>query len=199
MDEIWTTAYKAVQFLASEDLKTTQKTLSIWKKEGRITVNDLGHINLDEIRKILIDKKNNIPVPKPNTNQNKNTQKKKPPVQPKKETIDNKNFALMKVKGDAMRARINAKKAQVDYELSRGSLVEREILTTYINATLSAHNDRILNMPRKLANRCIALVRSNKNDAKARIKLEQIFNQEISGILESEKKEIKKFMRRKSS
>ncbi|MCK5602842.1 hypothetical protein KAR91_13255 [Candidatus Pacearchaeota archaeon] len=199
MEEIWTTAYKAVQFLDSEGFKTTQKTLSIWKKEGRIKVNAFGCISLDEIRKILIDKKNNLPIPKPNINQNKKTVINKAPAQPKKETADNKNFALIKLKGDAMRARINAKKAQVDYEVSRGNLLERELLTNYINASISVHNDRILNMPRKLANRCIALVRSNKNDAKARIKLEQIFNQEISGILESEKKEIKKFMKRKTS
>jgi len=276
MLEIFCSAYQAVMILESENLKITQKSISLWKKTGKIIADDFGHVSVDAIRKILIEKKIKIETPKlkvetiskpkqkkikkPPVKKNvvkkpiekkPSVKKEKPIIKPvekvlKKEPIEKKetspepevklkekviknkkpvvkqtvikqkkieknipvekpvekkdhrqSLLLIKLKGDAAKSRINAKKAQVDYEVSRGNLLDREILTNYINASISAHNDRILNMPRKLANLCIALVRSNDNDVKARIKLEKIFNVEISGILESEKKEIKKFLRKK--
>jgi hypothetical protein len=213
------TAYKAVQLLNSDGLSITQKTLSMWKRLEKVKVDEDGKVNFEEVRAFLIESKKHPEktrvrkktVKKTDDDKKKQTTKKKNKTESKddktlfdksdknkdleKEEI--KELHKRKLSGDAWKSYYASQKAEIDLKVARGELIDKSVIEDYVNATFSAHNKRLVNVPEKIVDICIAIVRSKEDDSDARVTLIKKWNKELSNILESEKKEVKRYLRRK--
>lgn len=213
------TAYKAVQLLKSEGLSITQKTLSMWKRLEKVNVDEDGKVDFEEVRKYLIknkgktkkrrvrkkvvkktdDDKNHLITKKKNKTESKEdkTLFDKKPKNKDLEKEEIKELHKRKLSGDAWKSYYASQKAEIDLRVARGELIDRSVIDDYVNATFSAHNKRLVNVPEKIVDICIAIVRSKEDDNDARVMLIKKWKSELSGILDSEKKEVKRYLRRK--
>ena len=57
MPKTWLSAYQSVQTLQGAGYKITQKTISLWKKNKKIKVDEKGLVCIEELQKMLKNKK----------------------------------------------------------------------------------------------------------------------------------------------
>jgi hypothetical protein len=199
----WLTAYKIVNLLKAEGIKTTQKTLSLWKSTNRIPVNKVGKvglISLEDVKKELLNVANKKAAKK---NKPSKKTKSNPSVNNKLSPLDKKKikqlqeFEYKKHKGQAEKAVMDAKKARLEYRKNRLDLLDRKLFDEFMINVASSHNERTLNLPEKLIDVIISTVRADKDDSVVRSKLLVKLKEETSNILEDENKNLEEFYKKK--